>query len=163
MGRQRPLRWLLMTGRREAHTRVIWTTCFSPGLAAALEQPGGAPGPPCPGRSPALCPQTLGCVSLTFHGSKWTLLLVGPLKAQVPCHTGTSPFSSHQPCGAAVYALGPPLQPQPRLQTRHPPGPQARVAHRQSWQEMLLMGPRPLPEAPVVRLQPVLTPVAQGA
>ena len=75
--------------------------------------------------SPALCPQTLRCVSLTFHGSKWTLLLVGPLKAQVSCHRGTSPFSGCQLCGAAVCALGPPLQPQPRLQTRHPPGPRA--------------------------------------
>ena len=124
MGRQRPLRWLLMTGRREAHTRVIWTTCFSPVSGSSPGEAWWGPRPR-PSRSPALCPQTLGCVSLTFHGSKWTLLLVGPLKAQVPCHTGTSPFSSHQPCGAAVYALGPPLQPQPRLQTRHPPGPRA--------------------------------------
>lgn len=134
MGWQRLLRWLLMTGRREAHTRVIWTTCFSP---VSGSSPGAAwrgPGPPCPGRSPALCPQTLRCVSLTSHGSKWTLLLVGPLKAQVPCHMGTSPFSSRQLCGAAVCAPGPPLQSQSRLQTRHPPslgpqsGPQAELA-----------------------------------
>ena len=38
-----------------------------------------------------------------------------------------------------------------------------RVVHRQSWQKRFLVGPRPLPKAPVVRLQPVLTLVATGS
>ena len=117
MGRQQLLRWLLMTVRRETHVRVIWASCFPP-------VSGNSPGAAWWG-SLALYPQTLRCVSLTFRGSKWTLLLVGPLKSQVPCHRGTSPFSSHQLCGAVVCALGPPLQPQPRLQTRHTPSPRA--------------------------------------
>lgn len=97
-------------------------------FSRAGSSPGAAwwgPRPSLPRPQPSALPQTLRCVSLSFHGPKWTLLLVGPLKAQVPCHMGTSPFSSHQLCGAAVCALGPPLQPQPRLQTRHPPGPLA--------------------------------------